>query len=96
MNKEELKPIDVSKYKITETGQVLKTTKEETTEAGMHKDNTHSYKFCNMLNVRDLKEDIEDLPDDYVLVLPNGKLVGCLETKCDHNKRTICIIFKKD
>ena len=27
--KEELKPIDPSKYKITETGQVLKTTKEE-------------------------------------------------------------------
>lgn len=27
--KEELKPIDTSKYKITETGQVLKMTKEE-------------------------------------------------------------------
>lgn len=29
MSKEELKPIDTSKYKITETGQVLKMTKEE-------------------------------------------------------------------
>ena len=29
MTKEELKPIDVSKYKVTETGQVLKMTKEE-------------------------------------------------------------------
>lgn len=29
MPKEELKPIDTSKYKITETGQVLKMTKEE-------------------------------------------------------------------
>ena len=29
MTKEELKPIDTSKYKITETGQVLKMTKEE-------------------------------------------------------------------
>lgn len=29
MTKEELKPIDTSKYKITETGQVLKTTKDE-------------------------------------------------------------------
>ena len=29
MNKDELKPIDTSKYKITETGQVLKMTKDE-------------------------------------------------------------------
>ena len=29
MTKEELKPIDTSKYKITETGQVLKMTKDE-------------------------------------------------------------------
>lgn len=29
MTKDELKPIDTSKYKITETGQVLKTTKDE-------------------------------------------------------------------
>ena len=29
MTKEELKPIDTSKYKITETGQVLKTIKDE-------------------------------------------------------------------
>ena len=29
MTKEELKPIDTSKYKITETGQVLKRTKDE-------------------------------------------------------------------
>lgn len=29
MTKEELKPIDVSKYKVTETGQVLKMTKDE-------------------------------------------------------------------
>lgn len=29
MTKQELKPIDTSKYKITETGQVLKMTKEE-------------------------------------------------------------------
>ena len=29
MTKEELKPIDTGKYKITETGQVLKMTKEE-------------------------------------------------------------------
>ena len=29
MTKDELKPIDTSKYKITETGQVLKITKEE-------------------------------------------------------------------
>ena len=29
MTKEELKPIDTSKYEITETGQVLKMTKEE-------------------------------------------------------------------
>ena len=29
MIKEDLKPIDVSKYKVTETGQVLKMTKEE-------------------------------------------------------------------
>ena len=29
MAKDELKPIDTSKYKITETGQVLKTTKDE-------------------------------------------------------------------
>ena len=29
MAKEELKPIDTSKYKITETGQVLKMTKDE-------------------------------------------------------------------
>lgn len=29
MNKEELKPIDVSKYEITETGQVLKMTKKQ-------------------------------------------------------------------
>lgn len=29
MTKDELKPIDTSKYKITETGQVLKMTKDE-------------------------------------------------------------------
>ena len=29
MNKDELKPIDTSKYKITETGQLLKMTKDE-------------------------------------------------------------------
>ena len=29
MNKDELNPIDTSKYKITETGQVLKMTKDE-------------------------------------------------------------------
>ena len=29
MTKEELKPIDTSKYKITETGQVLKRAKDE-------------------------------------------------------------------
>ena len=29
MTKDELAPIDTSKYKITETGQVLKMTKEE-------------------------------------------------------------------
>ena len=29
MTKDELKPIDTGKYKITETGQVLKMTKEE-------------------------------------------------------------------
>lgn len=29
MTKDELKPIDTSKYKITETGQVLKRTKDE-------------------------------------------------------------------
>ena len=29
MTKDELKPIDTSKYNITETGQVLKMTKEE-------------------------------------------------------------------
>ena len=33
MTKEELKPIDTSKYKITETGQVLKMTVEELEKA---------------------------------------------------------------
>ena len=66
------------------------------TETGVYKDSMPSYKFRNTLNVRDLKEDIKDLPDDYTLVLPNGKLVGSLETKYDHNKRTICITFKKE
>lgn len=66
------------------------------TETGVYKDSMPSYKFRNTLNVRDLKEDIKDLPDDYTLVLPNGKLVGSLKTKYDHNKRTICITFEKE
>lgn len=78
MTKEELKPIDTSKYKITETGQVLKMTKDEMKNkiSMALKDSVLQQGFeiiCKenaelkgeAVKWHDLRKDPSDLPKDY-------------------------------
>ena len=43
MSKEELKPIDVSKYTVTESGNVIKSEEKETTKEGFFRQNFSEY-----------------------------------------------------
>ena len=72
MTKEELKPIDTSKYKITETGQVLKMTKDAllTPEKIM---NSEEIRIVKQLSRA--KEIIKDL----LQVLPKENVEGVYE-----------------
>lgn len=62
MTKEELKPIDVKRYKVTETGQVLKMTDEEIAEEWVKNNgstflhlNMSAYKFAEQAYLAGLK-----------------------------------------
>ena len=57
--KTELKPIDTSKYKITETGQVLKMTKEE-----LKKENAELQEKLNIRSCQNYKHNNKSCPND--------------------------------
>ena len=88
MTKDELKPIDTSKYKITETGQVLKRTKEELEK-----------EYCGRRPTEPYSED--DSPNDWANIVQYAeenldkafKAIAELEKeKC----KLLCIIQGKD
>lgn len=80
MTEEELKPIDTGKYKITETGQVLKITMEE--------------KYKEILRLKCMLEkakipfEFSELFGGYHIVYPNNQFTECsvIEHDCSYGR----------